>query len=671
MADPYSGNTGTTRQEIEILDKVSERKKARTFDNDKDKKKKESKKAPTRVSELYSTGVSLLKSRGFTVELNETGDHVNHRILKPSPPPMVKGIRYPHTFNPLQDISSDTDFESIEAAFNPELCEPEVREFWQPLFRPKAGDSDLLSFTERLLKMRKVNATKNIHQIIEYGHTFDPAGRQGGETVLSPRIWVPDRNWFDPVLYDVTFADVFTIFPEAEQEMLRLILGRIGVGRSNHLPPGRTEPIDHTARMAGVIVGKDAGLGKSTLFNGLTAALQQCGFVTHTFKSTEDRFGLKTAALSDIAYKDDTSLVSLKKFLAAEETKILITNGLLQVEEKFQNAEQIWPKCVILVNSNDWNSKFAYDLDPGIIDRIKIISTYREYEVAKNRNNLDGTVSEGSPDLRPRAHIPYLANKLGVSPEALYLWCLRLATDRFWEVINDTKDPAINRLQCEVRYWTTRQRIRFKADVTQALVNAMAFAQSIRTGSDPVFMPELTPDVLYDYLKSFYFVGVDPSCQELTIAMKKEWEKAGRPSTHYYQGFREIRWESVKKSLLQAKELLFDETTGFRKETKDKTSLGVIKDMIEKLVMRDGFKVGGEATYVIENWENCRHAQEELVMEGRRLVRHLEELDSERLTNLKTKCEDDWLLDKHYSPDRAEKFRSSARTKMYNLVGVK
>jgi hypothetical protein len=118
--------------------------------------------------------------------------------------------------------------------------------------------------------------------------------------------------------------------------------------------------------MAAVIVGKDAGLGKSTLFNGLTAALQKCGFITHTFKSTEDRFGLKTAAMSDVAYKDDSSLASLKKFLASEETKILVTGGLLQVEEKFQNAEQIWPKCVLLVNSNDWNSKFAYDLDPGI-----------------------------------------------------------------------------------------------------------------------------------------------------------------------------------------------------------------------------------------------------------------------------------------------------------------
>jgi hypothetical protein len=403
----------------------------------------------------------------------------------------------------------------------------------------------------------------------------------------------------------------------------------------------------------------------------MTAAFSKCGFVTHTFKSTEDRFGLKAAALSDIAYKDDTSLSSLKKFLASEETKILITNGIFQVEEKFQNPEQIWPKTVILVNANDWNSKFAYDLDPGIIDRIKLISTYREYEVSKNRENLQGTVSEGSPDLRPRAHIPYLANKLGVSADALYLWCLRLATDRFWEIINDVADPRINRLQVEVRYWTTRQRIRFKADVTQALVNAMAFAHSLRTNSDVRFMPEMTPDVLFEYLNSLYFVGVDPSCQYLTANMKKEWEKAGRPSTHYYQGFRELRWESVKKAVALAKEVLFDEATGGKRESKDKTALIIIREIMEKLVMRDGFKIGGEANYVIENWENCRHAQDELVFEGRILTEGMEEIDLNRMRNPKAICYDEWLLDKHYSPDRAEKIRETARTKMYEAKGVK
>ena len=330
MADPYSGGPGSTKQEVEILEKARDRNKAASFRSSQQGKQKEErkKKAPTRVSELYNSGIALLKAKGFVVELDETGDHCRHRILKPTPPPMVRGIRYPSGFNPLQDISVYDDFEKVETCFHPDLCPEDVRTFWEPFFRPKAGDSELLSFTERLLKMKRANMTKNTHETLDYGHTFDPAAKWGGIPVSNPRTWVPDRDWFDPALRNVTLADVFSIFPEAEREMLRLIIGRIGVGRSNHLPPGKEHPVDHTARMAGVIVGKDAGLGKSTLFNGMTAAFSKCGFVTHTFKSTEDRFGLKAAALSDIAYKDDTSLSSLKKFLASEETKILITNGL-------------------------------------------------------------------------------------------------------------------------------------------------------------------------------------------------------------------------------------------------------------------------------------------------------------------------------------------------------
>lgn len=664
MSDPFNVAIGETKQEKALLKEAKEKQRARTFASQKQKEDKKGK-APVKVSELYNAGIDRLKSVGFTVELDDCGDHLKHRVLRPASPPHVKGISYPEAFRPVQDICSDLEFEQIESAFHPDLCEPAVREFWTPFFRPKAGDSDLLSWTERLLDMKRVKQNRNIHDVLKYEHTFDPVGRWGGEPAFNPRIWVPDENWFNPVLRQVKISDVFTIFPHAEQEMLSLLIGRIGVGRANHQPPGRTTPVDHTARMAGVIVGKDAGLGKSTLFNGMLAAFQQCGFVTHTFKSTEDRFGLKAAAMSDIAYKDDTSLRSLKKFLVAEETKILITNGLFPVEEKFERAEQIWPKTVLLVNSNDWNSKFAYDLDPGIIDRIKIISTYREYEVLKLRGQLEGTVSEGSPDLRPRAHIPYLAQKLGVSQDALYLWCLRLATNKFWEIINDTSNPSINRLQVEVRYWTTRQRIRFKADVTQALINGMAFAHSIRTNSDEIFMPEMTPYSLYDYLKSFYFVGVDPSCNELCAAMKRAWEKAGRPSTHFWQGFRELRWESVKKTIDEYRGVLFDDVNNSRKESKDRTALTIIKDMIEKLVMRDGFKIGGEANYVIENWENCRHAQDELVIDGRELVKQMDPNDLHRLRDLNAKCYDDWLLNDSYSPDKAEKFRAAAKEKMY------
>lgn len=642
MTDRFSGKSFSDPQS----DNIRKTAKARRFSTKKDESGDE-KKAPTNLSELYNKGVEHLRTFNFYIELCETGDHVKHRILKPAPPVQISGINYPASFQPLQDISTLEDFQRIERAF--ESAETEVRDFWMPLFRPKGGETDLGNFADRLLTMKRIQQNTNIHETLNYGHTFDPDGALCGYGfVRNPRVWVPAREWFDEKIQRVTLNDVFTIFPHAEVEMLKLILGRVGVGRSNHLPPNFPEPIDHTARMAAVIVGKDAGLGKSTIFNGLTAALSKCGFGTHTFKSTEDRFGLKAAALANIAYKDDTAMKSLKQFLAAEETKILITNGLFQTEEKFQNAEQIWPQCVLIVNSNDWDAHFAYDLDPGIIDRIKILSTYREYEVLKNRKALAGTASDGTPDLRPRSHIPFLADKLGVSPDALYLWCLRLATDRFWEVITDTADPTVNRLQVEVRYWTTRQRIRFKADTSQALVNAMAICAAIRNGSEEYRMPELTPEVLARHLRDLLFIGIDKSGKKLMTNMKAKWEEAGRPSTHYYQGLREIRWESVQLAI---------DTFINAQHCGGKTPAELVKEVMGKLVMRDGFKISTGISYVIEDWNTCRYALGEVIEEAKSLSSTLSKTQNDRLCDRSIEPTRDWLSNPNYSPDRAEELR--------------
>jgi hypothetical protein len=643
MTDRFSGKSFSDPQSAEIKSQA----KARKFSTDKKASDEKQTKNPTNLSELYAKGVEHLKKFNFTIELCEGGDHVRHRILRPAPPQEVNGITYPASFQPLQDISSLEDFKRIERAF--ESAETEVRDFWAPVFRPEGGENDLMNFSERLIKMRRIQQNVNIHDELDYEHTFDPDGTlTGNQAVRSPRVWVPARAWFDEKLHKVTLTDVFTIFPEAEIEMLKMIVGRVGVGRSNHKPPNFPSPIDHTARMAAVVVGKDAGLGKSTLFNGLTAAFSKCGFVTHTFKSTEDRFGLKAAALADIAYKDDTAMRSLKGFLAAEETKILVTNGLFQTEEKFQNAEQIWPKCVMIVNSNDWDAHFAYDLDPGIIDRIKILSTYREYEVRVNRDKVGGTPSEGTPDLRPHTHIPFLADKLGVSADALYLWCLRLATDRFWSIITDKVDPTVNRLQYEVRYWTTRQRIRFKADTSQALVNAMAMAAAIRNGGEIYHMPELTPDVLARHLKDLQFLGLDKSGKQLMSRMKADWEEQGRPGTHFYQGLREIRWESVQLAI---------ETHVNGSHYGSKTPSEAIKEIMGKLVMRDGFKISTGISYVIEDWQHTRFALNDVRDNADRLRTTLSESQRERLCDRSIQASVDWIADPNYSPDRAEEFR--------------
>lgn len=643
MTDNYSGKTDPQTENIRKA--VRARKYLKKEDSEGKGKEKEK---PTDASRLYEEGIRLMENCGFTVELCEGGHHINHRILKAKPPNEINGLKFPPNFAPLQDISTLQDFSKLEAVFDD--VPNEIRDFWTPLFRPKAGETELANFTERLLAMKRINNQQNMYEVLDYGHTFDPSGelcRTG--FVANPRVWVPSKSWFDPKLQDVTLDDVFTIFPKAEIEMLKLIFGRIGVGRSNHRPPGFVGPIDHTSRMAAVIVGKDPGLGKSTIFNGFTAALSFCGFNTHTFRSTDDRFGMKEAALADVAYKDDTAMKSLGKFLASEETKILITNGLFQAEQKFQNPEQIWPKCVLIVNSNNWDPFFAYDLDPGIIDRIKILSTYRSFEIDKMKSELEGTVSEGTPDLRPKAHIPYLARKLDVDIQVIYLWCLRLATDRFWEIISNKSDPGINFLEKEVRHWTTRLRIRFKADTSQAIVNAMALCSALREGEkcEQHFMPELSPDVLSKYMRDLFFVGVDKSTKSLFDVMKARWEESGRTSTHYYQAFRELKWKSIQLAI----------DTHSNSSNFTKASAVILKEMLEKVELRDGFRVSTGLSWVIGDWNNCRYSLDEINREAKELLKHLTGEQLDRLTNRGIQPTSDWLDSPDYSPDRAELFR--------------
>ena len=144
--------------------------------------------------------------------------------------------------------------------------------------------------------------------------------------------------------------------------------------------------------------------------------------------------------------------------------------------------------------------------------------------------------------------------------------------------------------------------------------------------------------------------------------MKKQWEQAGRPTTHYYQGFLELRWESVKQTL----EYFDSEVSAYA----SRTAPEIVKTMMEKIVMRDGFKIGGGMTYVVENWENCRHATGELVEEATYLLDLIDDQDKQRLLSSQTKCYDEWLHNKNYSPDRAEKYRKTAREKLYS-TGVK
>jgi hypothetical protein len=653
MTDPYKTKPFEDRQSKAIRDDAKFSRQPKVTEGEGTQKKKRVK---SRVSQLYQAGIDLFSSHNIFLELCEEGQHVHHRIFIPDKAKTIEGIVYPDGFQPLREISSIKDFEIIESTLLRAVDE-DVRDFWQPLIYPKAGDSDLQSFSERKLHMASVQQKREIYDVLDYQQTFDPTGSLTGQgEALNPKTWVPAREWFNPVLHQVKFEDVFTIFPQAECQLLKLLLGRIGVGRTGHLPPGFKDPVVHTARMAAVIVGSDPGLGKSTLFNQMIAAFAQTGFTSSTFKSTDDRFGLGRTAMADVAYKDDTSMASLKKFLASENTKILVTNGKLETEEKFQSAQEVNPRCVLIVNSNDWCPELCYDLDPGIRDRIKLISTYKEVEVMKRIGIEPSPLIVDSPDLRPFSHLPWLANKLGVSIDALFLWCLRLATDYFWSIITDNSDPTINRLQVEVRHWTTRLRIKFKSEMSMAFMSACILSTMLRSNGG--WIPkEMNYQALADAIQDFWFIGIDPSGVLLMDELKQDWEDSGRVTTHPYQAFREIRWESVTDAIT-----IIGTQHGLKTvNDRDKTS-----KVLRMMSLRDGFSLNTGYSFAISSWQSALFATSTLYDIRDRCLSVCDEWDLSRIKNKDLYPEPDrsWMEKDRYDPKFAEELRKDRRAQL-------
>jgi hypothetical protein len=579
-----------------------------------------------------------MPSQRVQIELDSRGPFCQHSIYVRDRPKEIRGINYPKSFRPFRPLFDPSELSDVESVLYAEGAD--VAKFWKPLF-VHTPSSPLSFYVDVKLKVQRLKAEAEAFEPIDYKQTFDPTNRIGNGCTQSPRQWIPAREWFDPKIQNLQFSDIFSIFPEAEAKMLELILGRMGVGPSNHIPDGWDRPVLHTSRMAGIIVGRDPGTGKSTLMCGLSKAISKCGFKVKTFRSISERFGGGDYITADLALKDDMTEKTLCSLLSSEEAKTIITGGELLVEEKFVKAEQLRPKCVILANTNTWSDNYSYDVDPGIAARYKLISTYRMYEIFNPKI-----------DLRPFANLPRIAAKLDCDEEALYLWAMRLATDRFWDLIAENQtNREINHLEQEVSYWTSRLRVKFKESATRNFAYALALSQFIRYPESPN-LQEGTIKVITKALSDFYFVGVDPHAFHLHEKMKERWTNLRRPAEHYYMAFREMRWESVRKALTWYNSHNEDNATNSR------SSSEILKDLIGKIHLRDGFKLSSGFSYFLDSWNSLLPIENELREEAKLLLESLSQVDLEKICQRTIVANDKWLIESdNYSPHIGHKIR--------------
>jgi len=494
---------------------------------------------------LYLDGKELFKQCGYLVEPSTSGLYGFHKIYRITIASILETeINYPDEFKVWREIATAqerSDLNDIMIGWiNRGEYWAKVYGFWRPIVKPnKNKNSPLYVLTEQLLKEAEVNSKRTSGSPEASLATPQPVVSMSTkkQVELAPVKWIPLAEWFPEAVQQVSIYDVFTIFPKAEADLLALMVGRACVGRSNLVPPGYSEPIIHSSRMAAFILGEDPGLGKTTLMKALFSALETVGYRVETFESMASKFNLGPIISADVVYKDDITDDEFKGLTKTGSVKSLISSAdFMKVQDKGVDAYSIFPSAALFINTNSYNPRVVYNVDPGTADRIKLISTVREAELL----DLDvSPLSQGSPDYRPFIHLDYLAEKIGVSKHTIMLWVARQCTDRFLSLLSNKTD-----LEQEVDRITLNLREPMSKDSTSQFLTAVVILGSLSNnkisvryranGFKPISVDKFQwATLFYDFLLVAKAIRKDP---ELLDKLRRDFEESHNDFLHPYIG---------------------------------------------------------------------------------------------------------------------------------------
>lgn len=541
------------------------------------------------AQELYEEGIKYFKASNFFLFRNIQGSYAFHDVYVIGSPLEVKGVNYPKTFKVLLPLTEADDIDKLQRLILDKKGDDiEFFDFWKPVVYPDyANRKPIYGYTANLVRADREGRKVRSGQPFDLGISTNPEPGQ------LPIKWVPRTEWFDKSLQDVELEDVFTIFPEAERNLLELIIGRLVVGRTNNIHKDGTI-VRHTSRMAAVIVGFDPGTGKSTLFTYLNDAIGKCGYRQSTFRSLKDRFNLSSTISADWAYKDDVSNDSFKSFLKSEAAKIIITGGQMRTEQKGIDAVDEFAHCTVFLNTNSYDPRTVFEIDPGTADRIKLLQTYSEGEL--RRLKLTGP-SEGTPNVKPFNHLPWLAEKLDVSVDALMLWVTRKAADLFWETIH-TESVEHNPLEMRVRDLSGQLKLILSKDSTRQVLMYLFFCHML-AGRIPIVLSKTKLTSLNwseAFLATQSFIK-SSDCGVIRKALKEHWLKHNRPSTHPYPGMVQLNHSTLGTAGLHWQESSF-KSLGINVSERFRKVFGSIH-------LKSGFRLGCDLVWMTREWELC------------------------------------------------------------------
>lgn len=592
----------------------------------------------------YAQVIANLASHGFFLKVNLdsklTSFHDLYERYNPSESlvqSVPKGMKYPEWFEFLVP-ASETTLELIQNELLSEngifQMDADSKDFVSPLFIYRSGRaSEVTDYVLGVENLKALRHKKMGGGSYRLGIAYSPASIEAefrARTLSDVYSYVPELEWFDKPIRSLKFEDIVTIFPPAEAEMFKLIIGRACVGRNGAIHPGKDTPIKHGFRKAGIIVG-EPGVGKTTILNGLMKAMQYCGFNVVNMGDFGSRFNQGAVISSHLAYNDDLTQDSLEKMLKAHSFKSVVTGGTEKVENKGTDAIEVVSNTVIIANCNEVRSEISYSLDSGAISRLALISTYRAFE----QEEMSDTAGR---DIHPVANIKFLCKKYGVDEVTLFMRVMRHCTDFFLDKIESGVDVHFHSEQL-----LPYLRIQIHKNALECFIRFCFLAYAIRDQKGQGdYLPELTLGSLATTLECTRFLMIDMRANNLRRNMKEHWEATKRDQTHPYWAQRKMLITSVDK----AYEI-------FNSYKSDKDLPMAVESVFNALTLRDGFSMSKKQSHIVRTWEQVRGEKNRIYKMANELIATVadpEELKA--IMDKNSRCNAGFLYEPTYDPQK-------------------
>jgi hypothetical protein len=198
-------------------------------------------------------------------------------------------------------------------------------------------------------------------------HYKNPINVDGGPEASTR--FVPQVSWFDERLLGIDNEQLLSLLPSKEREAMMLFLGRAMLGREG--TPHTNGNIQNLKfRSVMVMVGNQAGMGRTTLLEYLSEAMKLCGYRAQPLENLTGRFGHGKTATNDVGFIDDMTPIETIHALSSSLLKTVSSGGTLMVENKGQPAYSVTSQGVYMLCTNQLDLPKLTQLDSGNLSRL-------------------------------------------------------------------------------------------------------------------------------------------------------------------------------------------------------------------------------------------------------------------------------------------------------------